>query len=102
VDCDEVSGLIGQSEFVRRELSDRPVVLEKAEWKLVPKEKERHEVIVKFRSGEDRWGDKDFIVATGITVPSPDPAVLADPTTVSAGPKDTPELGDRHIITKPW
>ena len=55
-----------------------------------------HEMRVKI----DR-GDTDFIVATGITVPLPDPAVLADPTTVSVGPKDTPELGDRHIMSKP-
>jgi hypothetical protein len=47
-------------------------------------------------------GSDPFIRPAGISVPILDPAVLADPTTVSAGPKDTPELGDRHIITKPW
>jgi hypothetical protein len=56
----------------------------------------QHEMRVKI----DR-GDKDFIVATGITVPLQDPAVLADPTTVTAGPKDAPELGTRHPLTKP-
>ena len=45
--------------------------------------------------------DKDFIRAAGISVPLPDPAVLADPATVSAGPKDAPEIGDRHILKKP-
>jgi hypothetical protein len=46
-------------------------------------------------------GDTDFIRAAGITVPLQDPAVLADPATVSAGPKEAPEIGDRHITTKP-
>lgn len=45
--------------------------------------------------------DKDFIRAAGITVPLPDPEVLADPATVSAGPTDAPEIGDRHILKKP-
>jgi hypothetical protein len=56
----------------------------------------QHEMRVKI----DR-GDKDFIVATGVTLPLQDPAVLADPTTVIAGPKDAPEMGTRHPLTKP-
>jgi hypothetical protein len=43
----------------------------------------------------------DLVVASGISVPIADPAVAADPTTVSAGPKDAPELGDRHPLKKP-
>jgi hypothetical protein len=46
-------------------------------------------------------GDLDFIRAAGISVPMPDPAVLTDPTTVSTGPKNAPEMGDRRILTKP-
>ncbi|HEX3966590.1 MAG TPA: hypothetical protein VHW70_01370 [Edaphobacter sp.] len=42
-----------------------------------------------------------FIRSAGIAVPPPDPKVLADPTTVSAGPKDAPEMGTRKILTKP-
>jgi hypothetical protein len=46
-------------------------------------------------------GDTDFIRAAGISVPLPDPAVLADPATVSAGPEDAPEIGTRKILVKP-
>jgi hypothetical protein len=46
-------------------------------------------------------GDLDFIRTAGISVPLPDPAVLADPATVSAGPKDAPEIGDQHILKRP-
>jgi hypothetical protein len=42
----------------------------------------------------------DLVVASGISVPIADPAVAADPATVSAGPKDAPELGDRHPLKK--
>jgi hypothetical protein len=55
-----------------------------------------HEMRVKIA-----YGDTDFVRAAGITVPLPDPAVLADPTTVSAGPKDAPEIGDKHVLRKP-
>jgi hypothetical protein len=55
-----------------------------------------HEMRVKIAHG-----DADFIRSAGIMVPLADPAVLADPATVSAGPKDAPELGDRHILKKP-
>jgi hypothetical protein len=46
-------------------------------------------------------GSVGLVVAAGISVPTPDPAVLADPTTVTAGPKDAPEQGTRKILTKP-
>ena len=46
-------------------------------------------------------GERYFIRPAGISVPQLDPAVLADPTTVSAGPKDTPEMGSRKVMSKP-
>jgi hypothetical protein len=46
-------------------------------------------------------GGAYFIRSAGIAVPLPDAAVLADPTTVSAGPKETPVEGDRRILSKP-
>jgi hypothetical protein len=46
-------------------------------------------------------GERYFVRSAGTSVPTPDPAVLADPSTVSAGPKDTPEMGTRKILTKP-
>ncbi len=46
-------------------------------------------------------GDLNFVRSAGIAVPIPDPALLADPTTVSAGPQQTPEMGNRHTMSKP-
>jgi hypothetical protein len=46
-------------------------------------------------------GDDDFIRPAGITVPVPDAAVLADPTTVPSDPSHTPEIGARKVMTKP-
>jgi hypothetical protein len=46
-------------------------------------------------------GERYFVRSAGSSVPTPDPRVLADPTTVSAGPKDAPEMGTRKILTKP-
>jgi hypothetical protein len=43
----------------------------------------------------------DFIRSAGISVPIPDAAVLADPTTVPSDPTLTPELGTRKIMEKP-
>jgi hypothetical protein len=43
----------------------------------------------------------DFIRSSGISVPIPDAAVLADPTTVPSDPTLTPELGTRKIMEKP-
>ena len=42
-----------------------------------------------------------FIRSAGISVPMPDPAVMADPTTVPSDPSRTPELGKRRILTAP-
>jgi hypothetical protein len=38
----------------------------------------------------------DFIRSAGVSMPIPDPKVLADPTTVSAGPSRAPEQGTRR------
>jgi hypothetical protein len=46
-------------------------------------------------------GDMDFIRSAGISVPMPDAAVLADPTTVQSDPSLTPEMGTRKAMTKP-
>jgi len=43
----------------------------------------------------------DFIRPAGISVPLPDPAVMADPTTVSSGPEQTPDMGTRAPMKKP-
>lgn len=42
-----------------------------------------------------------FMRSTGVTAPLMDPAVLKDPSTVSAGPKETPEQGQRKILETP-
>jgi hypothetical protein len=42
-----------------------------------------------------------FIRSAGISVPVPDAALLKDPSTVSAGPKEAPVEGNRRIMTKP-
>ena len=41
-------------------------------------------------------GSSDFIRSAGVSMPIPDPKVLADPTTVSAGPSSAPEQGPRQ------
>src|SRR5579871_6232859 len=43
----------------------------------------------------------DFIRVSGISVPLPDPALLADPTTVPSDPSHAPEQGQRRILQKP-
>jgi hypothetical protein len=55
-----------------------------------------HGLRVKIAKSED-----DFIRSAGISVPMPDPAVLADPTTVPSDPTLSPELGRRKVMTKP-
>jgi hypothetical protein len=55
-----------------------------------------HGLRVKIAKSED-----DFIRSAGISVPMPDPAVLADPTTVPPDPARTPELGTRKVMTTP-
>jgi hypothetical protein len=47
---------------------------------------------------KDYW---DIIHAAGVSVPIPDAALLADPTTVKSDPTLTPELGKRRIVPKP-
>jgi hypothetical protein len=42
----------------------------------------------------------DLIRVSGITVPMPDAKVLADPTTILAGPSNTPVEGERRVIEK--
>jgi hypothetical protein len=42
-----------------------------------------------------------FIRSGGISVPLPDPKVMADPMTVPSDPSRTPELGKRRILTTP-
>jgi hypothetical protein len=48
----------------------------------------------------DKAGN-DFIRPSGISVPMPDPAVLADPTTIPSDPSHAPEQGQRHVMGKP-
>jgi hypothetical protein len=45
-------------------------------------------------------GQGDFIRPAGISVPVPDVALLADPTTVPSDPSRTPELGTRKTMKK--
>jgi hypothetical protein len=46
-------------------------------------------------------GQGNFIRSAGISVPVPDAALLADPTTVPSDPSRTPELGTRKTMKKP-
>ncbi len=46
-------------------------------------------------------GSNYFIRPAGVSVPIPDAAVLADPTTVPSDPTHTPEMGTRKVMTKP-
>jgi hypothetical protein len=46
-------------------------------------------------------GGSYFLRPTGVTAPLMDPAVLKDPSTVSAGPKETPEQGQRKVLETP-
>lgn len=46
-------------------------------------------------------GEGNFIRLSGISVPLPDAAVLADPTTVPSDPSLTPEQGSRPPMKKP-
>ena len=58
--------------------------------------KGEHDMRVKIaRSGDD------YIRVSGVSVPMPDPAVLADPTTVPSDPSHAPEQGQRRILQKP-
>ena len=55
-----------------------------------------HGIHVKIEKSED-----DFIRPAGITVPLPDAALLADPTTVPSDPSLTPAMGTRAPMKKP-
>ncbi|HXC96638.1 MAG TPA: hypothetical protein VNU92_13145 [Edaphobacter sp.] len=45
-------------------------------------------------------GRDDFITSSGITVPLPDAAALADPTTVPSDPAHTPQEGNRRLMRR--
>jgi hypothetical protein len=45
--------------------------------------------------------DGYFIRPAGISVPMPDAAAMADPTTIPSDPSHTPEVGTRKILKKP-
>jgi hypothetical protein len=38
---------------------------------------------------------------SGVSMPLPDPALMADPTTIQTGPSQAPEEGKRKVMTKP-
>ncbi len=58
--------------------------------------KGEHDMRIKIAKGGD-----DFIRPAGISVPMPDPALLADPTTVPSDPSHAPEQGQRRAMAKP-
>jgi hypothetical protein len=54
----------------------------------------KHGLAVRVEKGDN------FIRMAGASVPLADPAVLKDPTTVSAGPSAAPVQGDRPVVEK--
>ncbi len=42
-----------------------------------------------------------LIRPSGVSVPLPDPVLMADPTTIQAGPSQAPEQGTRKVMNKP-
>ncbi len=42
-----------------------------------------------------------FIRPSGVSMPLPDPGLMADPTTIQTGPSQTPEEGKRKVMGKP-
>jgi hypothetical protein len=42
-----------------------------------------------------------LIRPSGVSMPVPDPVVMADPTTIQAGPSQAPEEGKRKVMNKP-
>lgn len=44
---------------------------------------------------------RDFVRAAGVSVPMPDPAVMADPATIQGDPARTPVMGSRRVLTGP-
>jgi hypothetical protein len=55
-----------------------------------------HGLHVKIEKSED-----DFVRSAGISVPMPDPAVLADPATVASDPSRAPVEGKRRALSNP-
>jgi hypothetical protein len=55
-----------------------------------------HGLHVKIEKSED-----DFVRSAGISVPMPDPAVLADPATVASDPSRAPVEGTRRALSNP-
>jgi hypothetical protein len=55
-----------------------------------------HGLHVKIEKSED-----DFIRSAGLSVPMPDPAVLADPATVASDPSRAPVEGTRRTLSSP-
>jgi hypothetical protein len=42
-----------------------------------------------------------FIRPSGVSIPMPDPVLMADPTTIQTGPSQAPEEGKRKVLNKP-
>jgi hypothetical protein len=38
---------------------------------------------------------------SGVSMPVPDPTLMADPSTIQAGPSQAPEQGTRKVMNKP-
>ena len=55
----------------------------------------RHDIVVSISRMDT------FIRPSGISMPIPDPAVLADPSTVKADPGSTPVQGNRRVLSAP-
>jgi hypothetical protein len=54
----------------------------------------KHSLMVRVEKAED------FIRVAGVTMPIPDAAAMADPTTISTGPSNTPVQGERRELEK--
>jgi hypothetical protein len=42
-----------------------------------------------------------LIRPSGVSMPLPDPVLMADPSTIQAGPSQAPEEGTRKVMSKP-
>jgi hypothetical protein len=42
-----------------------------------------------------------LIRPSGVSMPLPDPVLMADPSTIQAGPSQAPEQGTRKVMNKP-
>ena len=54
----------------------------------------KHSLMVRVEKAED------FIRVAGVTMPIPDAAAMADPTTISTGPSNAPVQGERRELEK--